>query len=108
MLQSHPLTEYTPQSIKDPEKFLKELLKTRKLGYALDNQEEYLKGVWACSVPVFDASGMSAAMTLIRFSGRIDRKTSERILGNALQQGNHLSRLLGGSANNQAVSKHLK
>ncbi len=98
LLQSRSLSDYTPQSITDPGAFRKALSKTRKLGYALDSQEEYLKGVWACSVPVFDASGISAAMTLISFSGRIDQTVTERILEKALQKGNYLSGLLGAKA----------
>jgi DNA-binding IclR family transcriptional regulator len=58
------LTHPTPRTITDPTSYAAELERTRRLGYATDD-EEYLAGVRATSAPVFDARGRLAAAVLV-------------------------------------------
>ena len=58
------LTHPTPRTITDPSAYAEELDRTRRLGYATDD-EEYLIGVRATSAPVVDARGNVAAAVLV-------------------------------------------
>ena len=53
MLSSLTLEKMTPHTFDSPEALLEELKQIRKLGYALD-QEEFIEGMVAISVPITD------------------------------------------------------
>lgn len=56
MLGRHELPAFTPRSVVDRAAYLKELARTRRRGYAREN-EEYLVGVSAVSAPVINHEG---------------------------------------------------
>jgi DNA-binding IclR family transcriptional regulator len=66
-LEEKGLPEYTENSITDINEFLKEIDKTRKMGYSLD-LEEYLKGVRAVATLIYSSSVPVGAICVIGFS----------------------------------------
>lgn len=53
LLSSLTLKRYTDQTLTDPEALCHDLLKTQARGYSIDN-EEFMEGVTAVAVPIFD------------------------------------------------------
>jgi len=76
VLQSHPLTSYTPKTITDPDQVRSQLSEVRRSGIALGDREyhEHIRGI---SAPIFDASG--TAVGAICLSGPVHRLTVSRI-----------------------------
>lgn len=72
-LKFQPLTEYT---IVDPEKFRQHLLRVRRLGYAVDDEENEL-GIRCIGSPIYDHAGRLAGALSI--SGWTITMTRERI-----------------------------
>lgn len=75
LLADPGLKAFTPTSITDPGQYRAALAAVRAQGYAVDDTEEYLRGVSAISVPIFApaASGerqVAAVMTLVGFSSQ--------------------------------------
>jgi IclR family transcriptional regulator, KDG regulon repressor len=66
-LEEKGLPEYTKNSVTDIAEFLKEIDKTRKMGYSLD-LEEYLKGVRAVATLIYSNGAPVAAICVIGFS----------------------------------------
>jgi DNA-binding IclR family transcriptional regulator len=58
IIQKIGLARFTPKSIFDPKKFLREVEEMKKRGYAIDD-EEYMLGVRAIAAPVQTASPLS-------------------------------------------------
>lgn len=80
LLQSPGLKAFTETSITDPAQYWAELAKVRAQGYAVDDNEAYLRDVRAISVPIFGPSpgdhgraepNVIAAITLVSFSSRL-------------------------------------
>ena len=72
-----PLPRFTPRSIVDHDAYVADLARTRRRGYALEN-EEYLRGVRAASAPVVDRDGRTVATISVvgvaaRLQGRMER-----------------------------------
>jgi DNA-binding IclR family transcriptional regulator len=95
LLVEHPLTPYTPASIVDPLAYKKELAKVRQQGYAIDDQEEYLLGVKAISVPLRDYHGVVAAMTIVGFTFRSSGEPSQGTITAITQASAEISKQLG-------------
>jgi IclR family KDG regulon transcriptional repressor len=95
LLAEHPLTAYTPASIMDPVAYKKELVKVRQQGYAIDDQEEYLLGVKAISVPLRDDDGVVAAMTIAGFTFRSSGEPSQGTIEAITQASAEISKQLG-------------
>jgi DNA-binding IclR family transcriptional regulator len=56
IVRGHELPAFTPRSIVDPDAYLEHVARTRRRGYAREN-EEYLVGVSALSAPVINHEG---------------------------------------------------
>ena len=92
---SEGLTQYTPTSITDPEKYRVQLEKDRQLGYAYSRSGWVARGGGVAS-PFFDASG--TCVGAIALSAPIDRLGAEvvRTVGPAVREAAHqLSKRLG-------------
>ena len=95
LLAERPLTAYTPASIVDPVVYKKELARVRQQGYAIDDQEEYLLGVKAISVPLRDFQGVVAAMTIAGFTSRSSGEPSQATISAITQAAADISKQLG-------------
>jgi DNA-binding IclR family transcriptional regulator len=71
LLNLHGLRSFTETSISDPEEYRLALEAVQRRGYAIDDTEEYLKGVWAVSAPIHDLGGILAVLTVVGFAGRM-------------------------------------
>ncbi|MFN8456379.1 MAG: IclR family transcriptional regulator [Anaerolineae bacterium] len=94
-LAEHPLTAYTPFSIVDSDAYKNELARVRQQGYAIDDQEEYLLGVKAISVPLRDFQGVVAAMTIAGFTSRGSGEPSQATIVAITQAAAEISKQLG-------------
>jgi IclR family transcriptional regulator, acetate operon repressor len=56
LVRSLPLVRYTPTTIADPEELLALLEETRRRGWAKTN-EEFVRGVVGCAVPIVSPVG---------------------------------------------------
>lgn len=90
-----PLTKCTPNTITDVEKFKEELEKVRKLGYAVDNEEnEY--GVKCVGAPVFDYSGkVIGAVSVTAAAGLLNEETIPKIAQEVIKTAREISKKLG-------------
>jgi DNA-binding IclR family transcriptional regulator len=80
ILQKMGLKRYTPKSIVDAKKFIKEVEEAKKKGCAIDD-EEYLPGVRAVAAPLQTASLAPAAIWVVGFTSTFtDHKMKEVIL----------------------------
>lgn len=70
-LDTHGLPRYTENTITDPETFMREVEKTRTLGYALD-MEEYLKGMRAVGSVIYSAHFPVAVIWAVGFSSSMN------------------------------------
>lgn len=95
LLVERGLTAFTPASIVDPETYKTELAKVRQQGYAIDDQEEYLLGVKAISVPLRDFQGVAAAMTIAGFTSRSSHQPSQATISAITQAAVEISQQLG-------------
>lgn len=92
------LPAFTPKSITAPRRYLRELRRVRRLGYAVDD-EEYLPGVRAVSAPVRDARGrLVATLTVVGSSARLVRGRLGAVADAVVAAAAALSRRLGASA----------
>jgi IclR family transcriptional regulator, KDG regulon repressor len=66
-LKENGLPRYTENSITDIDEFLKEIEKTREIGYSLD-LEEYLKGIQAAATLIYSNGMPVGAICVIGFS----------------------------------------
>jgi IclR family KDG regulon transcriptional repressor len=73
------LTKYTPKSIVDSKKFLKEAMEAKKNGYAIDD-EEYLIGVRAIASPIQIASLPPAAMWVVGFASNLNDQKMDKVI----------------------------
>lgn len=92
---------YNDRTITGREEYLRELEKVRKLGYALDNEEE-MNGVICVGAPVFNYNGYPCGAIWI--SGPKDRLTPEVVLTSA-QQIKEITRVISGELGYSRTSK---
>lgn len=97
LLASPGLRKFTDTSITDPTAYKASLAPVRRRGYAVDDTEEYLGGVWAVSAPIRDAEGVVAALTVVGFTGRMTATKKKATIRAALQSAHQISRGLGGT-----------
>jgi len=74
LIAEHGLRRFTDTSITDPANYRAELERVRKRGYAIDDTQEFLKGVWAVSAPIWDLEGAVAVVTVVGFLSRMTVK----------------------------------
>jgi DNA-binding IclR family transcriptional regulator len=93
ILRSRPLPAFTERSIRDPERFLREVDEVRVRGYATDD-EEYLRGVRAVAAPVKLHGDLVAILWIVGFSSSLDAAAMERAGEELVEAASLLSRLL--------------
>jgi DNA-binding IclR family transcriptional regulator len=96
------LKAFTPTSITNPDRYRATLLKVRKQGYAVDDNEQYLQGVGAIAVPLFaptfegeKARSVTAVITLVSFSSHLSPEKIAEFTGPMLEAGQKISGMLG-------------
>jgi DNA-binding IclR family transcriptional regulator len=95
LLSQQRLLVYTPASIVEPQAYKNELAKVRQQGYAIDDQEEYLLGVKAVSVPLRDYQGVTAALTIVGFTSRSSGQPSQATITAITAAADEISKQLG-------------
>lgn len=95
LLRSPGLRKFTPSSITDPRAYRSSLADVRRRGYAVDDEEEYLPGVWAASAPIRDPGGVVAALTVVDFTSRMTVKRKHAATQALLRATRHISQQLG-------------
>ncbi len=95
LLVNPGLRAFTATSITDAKLYKESLEKVRVNGYAVDDTEDYLEGVWAVSAPIFDIKRLRGALTVVGFSSRMcesDKANTVRLVHGASRE---VSRKLG-------------
>lgn len=95
LIAEHGLTAFTPASIVDPIAYKEDLAQVRRQGYAIDDQEEYLLGVKAISVPLRDFNEVVAAITIVGFTSRSSGEPSQATIAAVTQAAAEISKQLG-------------
>lgn len=103
-LEENRLPRFTDNSILDIDKYVLEVEKARKQGYALDN-EEYLPGVRAVAVPIRQQGKIRAGLWIVGFCSQLDVKTLDRARDKLLDAGNIISRILEDHAEKKVKSE---
>ena len=67
----------------------------RRVGYAVDDTEEYLLGVRAVSVPLMGPDGVVAGLTVVGFTSRSGDQPGEHAIKAAVESAHEISTLLG-------------
>jgi IclR family KDG regulon transcriptional repressor len=90
------LSRFTKNTIVDREQLLDELNKIRRQGYSFDN-EEHEQGVGCVAAPVFDHTGVVAAISIAGPVDRIaDPQKMEEFIQLVKQTSSRISKMLGG------------
>lgn len=98
LVRARPLPAFTPRSITDPGRYLRELARVRRDGYATEN-EEYLPGVRAVSAPVRDRAGRTVGtLSVVGVSGRLPDERMRELAGKVVAAASEVSRRLGAGA----------
>ncbi len=99
LLEDHVLPAFTPNSVTDPERYRRELVRVRRRGYAIDD-EEYLPGVRAVSAPILDGIGRTVAtVTIVGFSARLTHERMQQATTAVRGAAENISRRLGAPSN---------
>jgi DNA-binding IclR family transcriptional regulator len=91
----HGLRRFTETSITDPHDYTKNLAAVREIGYAVDDTEEYLNGVWAVSVPIFENEEVAAVLTSVTFKAQITPERAGEIIQGTVSTAQAITRHLG-------------
>lgn len=95
LLVSPGLRKFTSTSITNPQAYRASLAEVRHRGYAVDDEEEYLPGVWAASAPIRDTGGVVAALTVVDFASRMTAKRRQMTIDALLRATRGVSQSLG-------------
>jgi len=71
LIAEHGLRRFTETSVTDPAAYKARLEAVREQGYAIDDTQEYLEGVWAVSAPIWGVDGLTAVLTVVGFISRL-------------------------------------
>jgi IclR family KDG regulon transcriptional repressor len=94
IIQKMGLARFTPKSIFDLRKFLKEAEETRKRGYAIDD-EEYMLGVRAIAAPIQTASPPLAAIWVVGFTSSLDDQKMKTVTREIQEATREINQSLG-------------
>ncbi len=98
LVEKNELKQFTSTSITDSTAYKAELANVRQQGYAIDDQEEYLLGVKAISVPLKNYKEVVAAMTIVGFTSRSVGEPSDETITAVTQAAAEISKQLGNSS----------
>jgi IclR family KDG regulon transcriptional repressor len=90
LLARHKLPQYTDNSITDPSKFLEEIEKTRRSGYAVDF-EEYLTGMRAVATLIYSGRLPVGAIWVVGFTSSLDDSRMPHIITHLKQTAEEIS-----------------
>jgi DNA-binding IclR family transcriptional regulator len=94
IIQKIGLARFTPKSIFDPKKFLREVEEMKKRGYAIDD-EEYMLGVRAIAAPVQTASPPLAAIWVVGFTSSLDDQKVRTVIRELQKTTQEINQSLG-------------
>jgi len=95
LLKEKPIRPFTENTITDPEKYLEELRKVRRLGYATDF-EEYIRGANAICIPLPNYGKWSnQALWMVGFSSSFTREKVGAAVTAVLQAAEQIGKILG-------------
>ncbi len=89
-LNSNPLVKFTTKTIIDPKEYAKELIKVKKNGFALDD-EEYISGVRAVVAPVKGYGNHVLAIWVVGFKASMSKKKIPSIIEQTLAAAQKIS-----------------
>lgn len=95
LVSAQGLNRYTKTSITDPVLYKASLKKVKRKGYAVDDSEEYLEGIWAVSAPIHDEEGIQAVVTVVGFASRLSGNEKRAAISAATEAARHISLALG-------------
>jgi IclR family KDG regulon transcriptional repressor len=96
LIKERGLRRFTRTSLTDPSEYRMRLAEVREQGYAVDDTEEYLDGVWAVAAPIFDGDGVAAGLTSVTFKAQINPKKAGDIIRATVGTAESITRRLGG------------
>ena len=97
LIEAHGLRRFTDTSITDPDEYMKNLAAVRELGYAIDDTEEYLSGVWAVSAPIFEDEEVAAVLTSVTFKAQVTPERAAKSIRDTVSTAQLITRRLGAS-----------
>ena len=100
IIQKMGLSRFTPRSIFDLKKFLRETEETKKRGYAIDD-EEYMSGVRAVAAPIQTASPPLAAIWVVGFSSSLDDQKIKTVIREIQEAAKEINQSLGATHQKQ-------
>lgn len=71
LLKELGLRRYTENTICEEDRFVKEVMKVRQMGYATD-LEEYMKGVWAVAAPILCDGDLLGIVWIVGFTSLLE------------------------------------
>ncbi|GMR11371.1 MAG: HTH-type transcriptional repressor AllR [Anaerolineae bacterium] len=95
LIATYGLRRFTDTTLTDPARYEASLEKVRREGYAVDDSEEYLEGVWAVSAPIHDEEGILAVLTVVGFTGRMEDDAKSSAIEAANRAARQISRGMG-------------
>jgi DNA-binding IclR family transcriptional regulator len=87
------LVKYTPKSIVDPKKFLREMEEAKKRGYAIDH-EEYMLGVRAVAAPIHAPFLPPVGIWVVGFASSLDDQKIEKVVTEIRKTAQEITRSL--------------
>ena len=98
LVRRGPLPAFAERSVTDPDRYLDELARVRRQGYALE-QDEYLRGVRAASAPVRDGSARAiATISVVGAASRLSERRLRAVVPELVASAATVSRSLGAPA----------
>lgn len=92
-IQEKELPRYTEKSIADKDRYIAEIEKVRRSGYAVDD-EEYLPGVRAVAAGVGNHRGLPLALWVVGFAGALDPAALADIIRNVQSAARNLKKIM--------------
>jgi DNA-binding IclR family transcriptional regulator len=102
ILKEKGLPNYTEKTITDIKTFIKEIKRVRSKGYSTD-MEEYLKGVNAIAIPIYQDRTLFGAIWIVGFSNSLTHERLKTIVGPLKEASRQISLRLSLDAEDNAA-----